>query len=176
MKNVGKIFEDDFKNSLPDYIIYTRLRDAPQSFNRTARFSWKNPCDNILFDDKRRLFYSIELKTTKGTSFSFEDIRLDNQDDKMIHKHQIIGLANYAKWNNVRSGFILNFRDEKKNEQRTYYIDIKSFIEMTMTINKRSFNESDLLLSNPIRINGVKKRTRYVWDLDELFDNLKGEE
>lgn len=46
---------------------------------------------------------------------TFEDIYIEGkQSSKMIHKHQIIALLNYCKFDNVISGFIFNFRDEEK--------------------------------------------------------------
>ena len=53
MKNVGKVFENDFKQSVPqEYCLLHRLPDPPQSFKRSkdTKFSHKNPCDFHMFD------------------------------------------------------------------------------------------------------------------------------
>lgn len=170
--NVGKVFEDDFKKSIPSYCFYHRLKDPPQSFNQNdnLRFSWKNPCDAMIFDTKNRKFYTLELKTTKQKSISFEDINIkEKQKSKMIHKHQIESLLSFDNYDYIISGFIFNFRDEKNNIQKTYYQNIKDFINMINKIGKKSFNENDLMRFNPIIINGEKKITRYKWDLNRCL-------
>lgn len=178
MKNSGKIFEDDFKSSIPDYCFYHRLKDPPQSFNQSKnnlRFSLKNPCDAMIFDTKNRKFYTLELKTTKNSSISFEDINIkEKQQNKMIHKHQIESLLKFSKYNHVISGFIFNFRNEKNNTQVTYFQNINNFINMINSINKKSFNQKDLSRFSSIIITGEKKRIRYKWDLDMcIFTNIK---
>lgn len=177
MKNSGKVFEEDFKNSVSPRCLYHRLKDPPQSFNQgnNLRFSWKNPCDAMIFDTNNRIFYTLELKSTKSKSMSFEDINIkEKQPNKMIHKHQIESLLEFSKLNNVRSGFIFNFRDEDNNTQTTYYQEINDFIRMTDEIDKKSFNEKDLINYSPILIYGEKKRSHYKWDLDKcLFDNIE---
>ena len=174
-KNPGKIFEEDFQNSIPPYCLIHRLVDPPQSFhkNNNLRFSWKNPCDYHVFDSKNRTFWALELKSTKAKSLSFEDINIDGkQPNKEIHKHQIEALIKYGKFNGVQSGFILNFRDEKNRTQKTYYQNIKDFVDMTSNIGKKSFNERDLINYNAVRINGNKKITRYVWDFDSILNSI----
>lgn len=168
--NSGKIFEEDFKNSLPSFCLYHRLKDPPQSFSKSKndlRFSWKNPCDVMVFDTKNKIFYTLELKTTKNKSISFEDINIKGtQSNKMIHKHQIESLIEFNKYENVESGFVFNFRNELTGLQNTYYQNINNFIKMTSEINKKSFNEKDLLNYSPIIISGNKKITHYKWNLD----------
>jgi hypothetical protein len=174
-KNVGKIFEESIKNSMPDYTLLIRLNDSPQAFKQSklTRFTPRTPFDYICFDTNSRTLYCLELKTTKFKSISFEDINNDEEENKMIHRHQIIGLTNYSIYNNVCSGFLFNFRDEKNNIERTYFQEINDFISMTNKINKKSFNELDLIVDgNAIKINGEKKRTRFQWNMDEFFKNM----
>lgn len=110
------------------------------------RFSSKQPCDIFLFDGNTRLFYALELKTTKSGSFSFEDIHCDEkQPTKMIHKHQINSLQELSKYDYVVSGFIFNFRDENNGVERTYFQEIWDFFDMIGSIDKKSFNEKDLV-------------------------------
>lgn len=174
--NSGKRFENSFKTSVPDYCLYYRLPDPPQSFNQSSslRFSWKNPCDCFIFDSHSSIFYCLELKTTKNSSFSFEDINIeDKQPSKMIHKHQIMELLNYSKFNNICSGFIFNFRDEDSGTEETYFQEISNFIKMTVNINKKSFNKKDLIKYNPVEIIGKKKRINYSWDINKLLSELR---
>lgn len=170
--NSGKHFENTIKSSIPDYCLYYKLPDPPQSFNQSSslRFSWKNPCDCFIFDSRSSIFYCIELKTTKNNAFSFEDINIkEKQPAKMIHKHQIMALIDYGKYANVRAGFLFNFRNEEAVNEITYYQSICDFVKMINEINKKSFNEKDLLKYNPIEITGNKKRTNYVWDIDKFL-------
>lgn len=170
--NSGKHFENTIKSSIPDYCLYYRLPDPPQSFNQSSslRFSWKNPCDCFIFDSHSSIFYCLELKTTKNNAFSFEDINIEEkQPAKMIHKHQILALLDSSRFNNVCAGFIFNFRNESKHIETTYFHKIDDFLRMINEINKKSFNEKDLLKYNPIEIIGKKKRVNYLWDIDKFL-------
>ena len=120
--NSGKKFEKQFRLSVPDYCLLQRLNDPPQSFtqSKSTKFSIKNPCDFFMFDSISHILYCLELKTTKYRSMSFEDIKSDEKQNKMIHKHQILSLLDFSNFENVTAGFILNFRDEKSGVERTY--------------------------------------------------------
>lgn len=174
--NFGKRFEESIKNSIPNHCLLVRLPDPPHSFTQRSdtKFSVKNPCDYLLFDSVSRSLLPLELKTTKYKSISFEDINCDEEQNKMVHKHQILGLLKMSKYDGVFPSFIFNFRDEKNDMERTYLQDIKSFVYMTGIIGKSSFNEIDLLKYNAIRIDGEKKRTRYKWDIDGLLNKMFG--
>jgi len=112
----------------------------------------------------------LELKTTKNGGFSFEDISIEGkQPSRMIHKHQIVALIEYGKYANVFAGFLFNFRNEESGNEITYYQNIRDFVKMISEINKKSFNEKDLLKYNPIEIIGNKKRINYVWDIDKFL-------
>lgn len=101
---------------------------------------------------------------------TFEDINIEEkQSSKMIHKHQILALLDYFKFDNVISGFIFNFRDEEKSIETTYFQSIDDFVSMVNSINKKSFNERDLLTHNSKKIKGVKKRVNYIWDLNSFL-------
>lgn len=174
-KNVGKIFEESIKKSIPDYVVLIRLNDSPQAFKQSniTRFTPQTPFDYIAFDTNSRILYCLELKSTKNKSISFEDIYSDKQENKMIHKHQILGLKKYSGYSHIRSGFLFNFRhfedDKEKYFENTYYQSIEDFLEMTKKINKKSFDEINLIQNNGKRIKGYKKRTRWYFDLDSFF-------
>lgn len=173
--NSGKKFEYTFKSSVPDYCLYYRLPDPPQSFTQssTLRFSWKNPCDLFLFDSHSSTLLTLELKTTKNSSFSFEDIYIEEkQPSKMIHKHQILALKEYSNLKNVISGFIFNFRNDSYNTEVTYFQSICNFLNMVNVIDKKSFNEMDLLKFNPVLMKGDKKRVNYTWDIDGFLKEV----
>lgn len=172
--NSGKIFEEDFKSSVDkDRCLLIRLNDQPQSYAKTAKFSLKSPCDFILYDSLTNFFVPLELKTTKYRSMSYEDINEENPNNAMIHKHQLEKLLEFSKYNGVKSGLLLNFRTEDTNIQRTYYISIQNFLDMCKKIGKKSVNEIDLItVGKAIKIDGVKKRTRYSWDINQLLGKL----
>lgn len=180
--NSGKIFESDLSSSFPDYCMKHRLRDSAQSFttHSDTRFSWDNECDFFLFDTKARLLYTIECKTTKFKSMSWEskseyeqNKTLKKSTTRLIKYHQIKSLNDFADYQNVIPCFILNFRNEGLNEQRTYFIHIKDFMKMIAVIGKKSFDEMDLILNGAIKIHGLRRRTRYAWDINEFLCNYE---
>lgn len=173
MTNSGKRFEEDFSKSIPQYCFLHRLKDTAQSYNNSGktRFTWNNPCDFFLFNSNSRLFYAVECKSTKYKSMSVQ-VDKDDKSSKMIKYHQIESLTNMSEYDGIVAGLILNFRDEGKGVERTYFQLITDFNRMIKEINKVSFNEMDLILYNAIKINGVKKRVRYYWNMDEFFKNM----
>jgi penicillin-binding protein-related factor A (putative recombinase) len=174
--NSGKRFENALKESVPDYVLYHRLNDSTGTFSGGAnlRFSSKQPCDVFLWNGRTKTFYAIEMKSSKSGSFSYEDIDCtDKQPSKMIHKHQILGLEKLSIYEGVVSGFIFNFRYEKENTERTYWQEIDDFLCMYRELNKKSFNEKDLLKYNPIEIEGTKKRTRWTWNMEQFLSNTR---
>lgn len=175
-KNTGKHFEEIFKRSVPDYCYLQRIPDPPQSFTQRSdtRFSVKNPYDYLMFDCLHRILYCVELKTTKYRSVSFEKLDDISSSTKMIHRHQILGLQEASEYDNVVGCFVFNFRDEKNNEERTYFQNIKDFLKMYKSIDKSSFNEMDLILNGAIKISGEKLRVNYKWDIDSLLSELGG--
>lgn len=176
-QNVGKKFEDNWKSSVPDNVVYHRLHDAPQSWGTQSsglRFSWRNPCDCFLFDNG--LFYQLELKTTKDNYYTFEKEKDTNKTAK-IHYHQIQGLLDFDKYEKCIPGFILNFRinedDKEKYNEVTYFIHINNFIKMINDLNKKSFTILDLLKYSPIKIESIKKRTNFKYDVSSFLNKMK---
>lgn len=170
MKNPGKVFEEDFKNSVPSYCMVHRLKDSAESYNKSSgtKFTWNNPCDFFVFNSYSHILYAIECKSTKYKTFSFEREK-DEKNKKMVKYHQIKSLTDLSKYDGILSGFIFNFRDEENDSQRTYFQRIDDFNEMCDEIQKNSFNEMDLLLNNAIKIDGRKKRVRYSWEIDRFL-------
>ena len=175
MQNAGKIFENAIKGSFPDYCLVIRLPDPPQSFGQSEglRFSNKNPCDYVAFDSLHRKFLTLELKSTKSSSFSVQ--RIKEEKSKMIKLHQIKALTEFAEYDHVIAGFIFNIRDEKNATERTYFQYISDFNRMMSELNKASCNEKDIIAYNAIEIHGEKKRTRYTWKVDEFLNKITEE-
>lgn len=172
--NDGKKFENMFKNSVPDYCLLERLKDPPQAqfHTSTSGFSWENKCDYHMFDTFNREFWCLELKSTKQKYITFADINSDKKQNKMIKKHQILGLRDYSNFNHVNAGFLFNFRDEENDMQRTYYQDINDFLKMYHSIHKFSFTELELLLHNAIKVDGEKMRVNYKWNINKLIADV----
>lgn len=162
-KNVGKVFETQWKNSTPTYALIYRLPDAATSFgsNSNIRFSRKNPFDYLMFDSVNHLLYALELKSVSGKSVSFERSK---EDHGVIHSWQIDGLAKWSQFDGVVCGFVIEFRDSEK----TIFVDIKSFLKLTQLISKKSFTIEDLVKHGiPFyTIIQSKQRTRYLYDID----------
>lgn len=161
-KGSGKVFEACYKDSMPNYCYLVRLNDPPQSFQKTAKFSPKNPYDYLCYDTKHRILMPTELKTTKFKSMSLS----------MIRGHQIEGLGKAAEYPNVFPCFLFNFRDEDSGVERCYAQHIVDFNKMTIDINKKSFNEIDLLSHGAINLDGKKKIKYYRWDIDKLCEDI----
>lgn len=177
MKNSGKQFESDFNSSIDtSHCFIYRLKDTAQAYNNNSntKFTWDNPCDFFIYDSNSHLFYALELKSTKYKSISFQTDKNDDSS-KMLKYHQIQSLTEMSKYDGIISGLILNFRDEKNDCQRTYFISIDNFNKMRESINKTSCNELDILTNHGVKIYGEKKRVHFRWNMDEFFINMNKE-
>lgn len=166
MINIGKRFEEDIKKCIPDYVMTLRLKDSAQSYNHgtVSSFTTKNPYDFLMWDSKKRILYTLELKTVKGKSISFERIKEDHGE---IHYHQIKGLEYASKFDGIIAGFIIQFREIES----TLFINIDDFLLLMDSIEKKSFNINDLGKYN-IKYTKIEqhiKRTRYSYDMDTFF-------
>ena len=165
--NVGKRFEENWKKSVPDNVLYYRLKDSAQSFGRcnNLRFSSKNPCDCFLFSSP--YLYALELKSVATSYISFERTK---EEKGVIHYHQIKGLRDFVGYKNVIAGFLFNFR--KKDTEITYYQHISDFDKMIDSIDKKSFNEKDLVKFNPYVVNNRKLKVNYRYDVADLLNRI----
>lgn len=164
-KNVGKVFEENWKKSIPEDIWYYRPPDSAQSFgsNSNLRFSAKSPCDCFMYNGE--VFYTLELKSVGTTSISFERTK---EDKGVIHKHQIDKLLEFSTYKNIVSGLLLDFRLSNK----TYFCMIEEFVNMTNNLDKKSFNEKDLNeWCNPIVIEKKKLKVNYRYDVEGFLQN-----
>ena len=171
VKNVGKVFEDDFASSIDRNTTFLhRLKDTAQSYNQSkdTSYTWQNPCDYFIFNGK--ILFCLELKSTKSKSISYQQNK-DDKSQRMIKWHQIEKLTEFANYKNVLAGLILNYRDEKNNVQRTYFLNIKDFNKIRLSTDKHSINEIDILLNNAVKISGHIKITHWHWDIDEFLES-----
>lgn len=113
--------------------------------------------------------FCIELKTVAGNSISFER---DKNDKGVIHCYQIDSLKKLSKYKNVISGLIIDFR----KTENTYFVNIKDWDKLIGDINKKSFNESDLIkFRSLIYINKKKLKINYRYDVDNFIKNAISE-
>lgn len=162
--NPGKVFEQQFIKSLPDDFYKLRLHDSASSFgsNDALRFSMKSPFDFVLW--RKPYMYCVELKSTKGKSFSFERSKDEHGE---IHYHQIQALLEADKYG-ATAGLVLDFR-----ESGTYWLDIKALRNFMNTSTKKSINEKDVMDNFGIMIAKQKLRVNYKYDLKSLFDYIE---
>lgn len=161
-KNPGKVFEDDFKASVPKDVYFLRLHDSALGFDvdhSTQRFSLKSPYDSILC--KNGQMYAFELKSHKGKTLGFCG------KNAPIKRRQIENLVKAGDSGAV-AGIIINFRDYEE----TYYIDAKTFFGFMDTCGKKSVNIEDARTMG-IRIPEHRKITHSTYDLDVILDLKK---
>lgn len=166
MANVGKVFEQNFKKSVPEHIFTYRPPDAAQSFNMNSnlRFSAKSPCDLFMFDGE--ILFTLELKTFQG-SCSFERTK---EDKGIIHYYQVETLREFYKFINVEAGFVLDFR----SSDNTYYLPIQEYDKLIDAVTKKSFNEKDLLtFCSPVLLEKKKLKVNYRYDVQKMIDDVK---
>lgn len=175
-KSEGKRFEDAFIKSVPDYVLVKRLNDNASSWSggTNTRFASKNECDYILFNDKTKTFYGLEMKSTKHNSLTFWRKDFEDEDKKQafqIRKCQIQGLEKWSKHKGV-FGFVVNFRDD---ENKTYFISIGDFLDYTSSLSKKSINKDDISKMRHIEIESKLLKTNYRYDIEKFLDETRGE-
>lgn len=166
--NDGKIFEKDWKDSsIKQEVFILRLNDSSLSWQheKQSRFTVENPCDFIQFINGT--LFTLELKSTKYSSIS---IQTDISESKMIKIHQINSLSNFSLYDNICSGFILNFRDDSlENNNVTYFLSIKNFNDFFVETQKKSINKLDIITHGGIIIEQNKKRTHYNYNVKKAL-------
>lgn len=151
-KNIGKVFEEEFRDSVPsDYYCY-RLKDIPKEYSKAT-----NPCDYFLFREPN--LFMIELKTHRGKSLPKSAIR-ESQIRGMITAHYRPGI--YA-------GFLVNFRDLEE----TYWISVDEVKRFFDRAERKSIPVS-WIKEYGVLIPQVKKRVRYRYDLAEWLGRYYG--
>ena len=160
MASEGKIFETQFKQSADKCgIFFLRLKDSASSWNQgqNTKFTRPNPCDAIMY--KTPVLFLLEMKSTKGTSFSFSE--------KIIKKNQIEHLNKASEYENIISGFVFNFR----NTDSTYFVNVKDFINFKNNSGKQSINQKDCETIG-IKINQTIKKTNWHYHIDEFVESV----
>lgn len=160
-KNIGKIFEDEIKISISKDHWYYRFKDGTAAYNKDienkkVRFQAKNICDcQVMAKDK---LFLLELKNTKGSSLPLSNIK----------SNQLEGLSG-INHKNIKSYFIICFRDKEKC-YGVQAFKVKEFIE----VEERKSIPMVWCKENGIEVPMIKKKVRYRYDLDVLF-NWRGD-
>lgn len=152
--NEGKKFEEDFKKSMDKYNIWNyRLRDSSGSWSNSngSRFTPKNICDYIAYNNGG--LYLLELKSHKGTSLPYT----------AISDYQLKGLSN-IDYPGIKAYFIINMRDKEK----TYAIEAQKIKKYIETSERKSIPIS-FMDDEGVEIKGIKKRSRYEYDVGKLL-------
>lgn len=178
MKNEGKIFEQSFQESLEKENVYVfRVKDSPSSFGEQSkgviRFTLNNPYDFIMY--KNPYYYALELKSTQSNALSFNI--WDKKDTSyvktaMIKKHQIEGLTKASQYSGIVSGFVFNFRSDKK-EPETYFLSIDLFNSFILNTTKKSINKTDIINSGGILIEQTIKKIKYNYSVKEWMNKME---
>jgi len=163
MANVGKIFETDFKNSVPDDCLCLRLPDSATGFGQDSsrvRFSMKSPFDFLLFKSPK--LYCLELKSTGKKSLSFE--REGEKTKRDVHLHQIKALQDCDAYENAVCGFIFNFR-----KCGTYFLSIAEFMKFYNSTSKKSISVDDVEKLDYYCFTSKKKKVHYAYDIEDFL-------
>ena len=173
----GKIFEKNFAEAAKRQDVFClRLNDTSQAYQQETKnqthFTPHNCCD-YLVHFKGTLF-ALELKSTKYKSISIQ--RDEKNPTSMIKKHQLNSLIKLSQYDEVKAGFILNFREEDEDENiiddNTYYLDIKQMSNFLYKSDKNSINKLDIIDYGGIRIDCKKVRKYFTYDVKGLLKQL----
>ena len=167
MNKDGKLFEEQWKRSIPEDVYYLRLKDNPSSFGKDSsfvKFTLNNPFDCLVFYNG--FLFPLELKSTSSKSISIQTKK--EEKGKMIKINQIEGLSKSNKYENIFSGFLFDFRESGK----TFWMGINDFLKFQEENNKKSINEKDIIKYNAIEVEKEKKKTRYVFSVKKLIGDV----
>ena len=155
--NSGKRFEQNWKNSIPKDIFYYRFRDGSSSWggNDKVRFQQSNICDCLMFDGD--YLYLLELKSTKGKSLPFNNIK----------KHQIEDLLWASQYTNTICGLVIEFSELME----CYFIEISHFKAFYNSTDRKSV-PIDYLREKGIKIGVEKKKVNSKFDIENFIKDF----
>lgn len=144
-KSIGKIFEDEFRSSVPGDCYLERYKDDTSGF-----YGVSNPADFRLYIYP--VLILLELKSHRGKSLPLDNIR-DNQ---------LRGMLRAVNHYGVYGGFLVNFRELEE----TYFLSV-GYVEKFINSEERKSIPVEYFRENGVRIPQKKKRTLYKYDLSE---------
>ena len=120
--------------------------------------------------------FFFELKSTHYKSISFQK---NPEETAMIKLDQINSLIKLSQAKGSNAGFVLNFRNEKDGEpytEDTFYISISNFCNFYNTTDKKSISKLDIVQNGGIKLDGVKKRKYYAYDISKMLKDIVSQE
>lgn len=148
----GKTFEDDFResfNALPA-VLCERLNDQ-----EGRRRGVSAPCDFYVYSYPTLFF--VELKSTRARRLEFG----------RISPNQWKGLAERSKIPGVIAGVLIEYQN--MSEPRVKFYRIEQLVAMREA-GKRSVS----VLEGACILNGVRRRTRYRYDVEPWLMTVSG--
>lgn len=173
--SLGKKFEKNFGDSAKQDGIFThRLKDTDLSYNgnSVSSFTPSNKCDYYFLGnvkDGRGTLFGVECKSTKYSSIGIQTSPED--PEKMIKYKQIQSLIELSMYEGIKSGFVLNFRDDDTNMEDTYYISIEDFSTFLNETHKKSINKADCELRG-LYVESKLKRTNYKYNVKKMLEDI----
>ena len=150
MKNPGKMFEEDFKNSCP-FWIEKEKDNIMFSQNNNTRFTMTSNYDFRIFTGKT--LFLLELKSTKQESLPFSAFKKTKSYDQLKELHK------NCNYKNTKAGAIINFRSENK----TYFIETYELLYLRSSSPRKSISIDDCEAKGKI-IPQELKRIRYKYN------------
>lgn len=151
----GKLFEQDFVESVPPTAYVYRLKDCPGWVSActcpngaSPRFMPSNDYDYVLYWQSK--FYALELKSVGGVSIRHDALRSNQQ----------AGLIKAMTVDGVQAGVLVEFR--KYGE--AWYIPIENWEVHREDSGKKSMNIKEVR-DMGIQLGGTKKISRWRWDV-----------
>lgn len=155
----GKEFEEAFKLSAKDYVLY-RLKDAPKDFNNPKlKFSSSNIADFILGNPLQKTMHFVELKETKQASLSFNNINWTHAES--MEKMNVKGFC--------ESYHFVRFKEKRKGTFAAKTTDLINFRIEQISKNGSKSIPYTWFLENAINVPEKIVRTKYRLDLASVF-------
>lgn len=156
MANMGKIFENNWRESVPKNVFFYRFRDSSGTWSGgdNIRFTPSNIADCLIYDSYA--LHLIELKTHKGKSIPFSCIVGNKTKQKQLHD-----LEEANKHIGVYSSIIVFFSDI----ERCFELGIEEFLIFYNNTNRKSI-PLEYFEEHGTEIIVKKLRTNYRFDIE----------
>ena len=163
MKNLGKIFEENWKKSVPSNVFYYRVKDSNNNWarNEQLRFTPSNIADCLLFNGATLIL--VELKSHKGKSIPLNCIM-----GKKTKVKQIEDLYEAEKYDCVYSQLVVFFSDV----ERCFSLPIESVLWFEQLNNRKSI-PIEYFEKFGEEIDVTKLQTNYRYDIDRWLLNFR---
>lgn len=176
-RKIGQVFQTSIENSCDENgIFFHNIKDVniPFQYRKQIRIP-KNKFDSFLYY-KGHLF-AVELKTTNKKSLSLAE--------SVVKAHQIENLEKASKFEGVKAGLLVNFREQPEN--LTYFIPIDKlteYMEYAKTPKEhpykcrqgRQINRSsipiDVCKEIGVELHSELKRVHYRYAVKELLEEI----